>query len=176
MTAEHLSEEDVVDAAEGRATTRAQTHLEACDPCRDQVAQFEELVRSAADAAVPEPSPFYWESLRQNVRRRIEHERFVRRVVTWPALGAAAAVAFALLRPAPPVVAPTTPMTLPSWSSLPGADEDAGLRVMEGLSDEAGDQANDVACRSWTECVVTLSDDEASRFNDALRAEMGGVS
>ena len=177
MTAEHLSEEDVVDAAEGRTTTRTEAHLQICEPCRDQVAQLEELLRSTADAAVPEPSPLYWESLRHNVRRRIERERFVRRAVTWPALAAAAAVAFVLLRPAPTtVVAPTTPMTLPSWSSLPGADDDVGLRVLEGLSDEAGEQANDVACRSWTECVVTLSDDEASRFNDALRAEMDGVS
>lgn len=181
MKIEHLSKEEIVDAVEGRGSASAREHASSCPECRTQVDEISALLGSVAEAAVPEPPPLYWEALRLNVRQRIETESVRSKrtaLVLWPSVAAAAVLALALLRPGlhspgAGAKAPTAP-TLPSWSSLPVAEEDVGLLVLEGFKEEAGEHAADLACRSWVECIVGLSDDEASQFNEDLRAELKG--
>ena len=172
----HLSEEEVVDAAEGRSTEDAGAHVAACGDCRDQVRSFTELVESAAVAEVPEPSPQYWQAMRGSVRRRIDHERSLRRALVWPALAAAAVVAFVLVRPVPVAHAPAPQPVLPSWSALPPVETDSATSVIEGLGAAGGDALADLACRTWQECAAALDDDEASDFRTELQAELGGSS
>ncbi len=177
MRPEHLTDEELVDAAEGRASRSASGHTEGCSVCRNQVEETIALLRTVSDAVVPEPSPLYWETLRHNVRRRIERERALSRwALAGGGLVAAAALAIALFRASTPAPGELQPAqaALPSWSALPVAEEDAGLRVIEAMVAEAGDQASDLACRNWRECVASLSDDEALRLRDEVRAELRG--
>jgi hypothetical protein len=172
----HLSEEEVVDAAEGRSSEQARAHAAACGDCRDQVRSFTELTEAAAAADVPEPSPQYWQAMRGSVRRRIDHERSVRRAFVWPALAAAAVVAFVLVRPAPVAHAPVPQPVLPSWSALPPMETDSATSAIEGLGAGGGDALAEIACRNWQECAAALDDDEASDFRTDLQAELGGSS
>ena len=63
----HLTPEALVDLAEGTRPESAAPHLAACAHCRAQLADLREMLPAVADAAVPEPSPLFWDHFSQRV-------------------------------------------------------------------------------------------------------------
>jgi hypothetical protein len=117
----HLTPDELIDAAEGTIDDERQRHLDACEACRKEVEALRALMREAAGAPVPEPSPLFWEHFSARVRQAVAEEQLPSvgwsRGIGWSTLvpvGALAAVMIAmvatLLRaPAVPEMRPAVP-------------------------------------------------------------------
>jgi hypothetical protein len=57
----HLSESEIVDLVDGTLAPARAAHLEACDACRTTANGLRDVLAQAADAAIPEPSPLFWD-------------------------------------------------------------------------------------------------------------------
>lgn len=171
----HLSDEAAAALASGEGGRAEREHASACEACASRVRDSRELVEALGRADVPEPSPLYWESLRGSVRRRIAEERRDRSLWTLVVpLAAAAALVATFWSPArrPEATAPA----LPAWSPLPAADEDEGLRVLEGLALAAEDADWD-APAGLAPYLAGLSDEESRALAESLRGRgVGGES
>jgi hypothetical protein len=110
----HLTPDELVDALDGALARDRQGHLDACAPCRQQLADLGAVLGDARAVEVPEPSPLYWQHLSQRVRAAIDAEPVAaggwRQWLRWPVLAPIAALALlvmalavALPRPAPMV-------------------------------------------------------------------------
>jgi hypothetical protein len=172
----HLSDEDVLDLALGETPPAAAgAHVQACPACAKRLAETRAALELARLSEVPEPSPFYWQSLRRGVSERIEREGHGRRLLGFlvPALAAAGLVAALVVLPRS---RPETPAeaALQPWSALPSEAEDDELAVLEGLalaSHEVGEwSANEAAGAS----LATLSEDESRAFIEGLRTQAQG--
>jgi hypothetical protein len=177
----HLSDEAVLDVAEGREDAARRAHVDGCPDCRERV----ETVLSGLDAArradVPEPSPLYWEAMRRNVGRRIAEEP--RRAPRWawlaPLAATAAVVAVGFLatgRGPSPQASPAP--RLAAWSALPAEEDDAALEVLEGLAATQPDMEPLDEGRGVGAFVALLSDEEQAALAASLRGagEKGGES
>src|SRR5262245_25481785 len=78
----HLSPEQLLDLAEG-ADAGAESHLQACEACRQQVASLRLTMAAVSDVAVPEPSPLFWEHLSTRVRDATAQEPATSRWHVW---------------------------------------------------------------------------------------------
>ena len=65
----HLQHDELVDLAEGTRAESSVPHLAACEACRHQLAELKAMMSAAADVAVPEPSPLFWDHFSARVRR-----------------------------------------------------------------------------------------------------------
>ena len=169
----HLSDESVLDLAEGRGSERDRAHAAVCAACGGRLSQTAEMLVVARSAEVPEPPASYWVVLERSVNRRIDEGP--RRGAAWgwlvPVAAVAAGVAIALTPVRGRVAPAATPsMAVPSWSALPPIDEDAGMAVLEAAAreGESGIAALDDA-RGLGSFVAGLSDDEAQALADTLR-------
>lgn len=96
----HLTPAEVVSVAEGHGREVLLRHVEVCAVCRAEV----DVVRAVeidlrANAAVPEPSPLFWDHFSRRVREATAHEP-VPLVSWWPgrwATGLAAGAAVVVL-------------------------------------------------------------------------------
>lgn len=70
----HFSPSEFVDFAEGTLAPARAAHADRCDECRAQGALVRETIRASAMAAVPEPSPLFWEHFSARVREGIAAE------------------------------------------------------------------------------------------------------
>jgi hypothetical protein len=68
----HLSNEAIVDAAEGATTFAA--HLSSCEACRARVDELRAVLQTAGAVRVPEPSPLFWGHLSERVRAAVAAE------------------------------------------------------------------------------------------------------
>jgi hypothetical protein len=67
----HLSEEELIDVAEGTRPESAWPHLSSCDSCRAQIADLRAMMSAAGDVTVPEPSPLFWDRFSARVRDQV---------------------------------------------------------------------------------------------------------
>jgi hypothetical protein len=70
----HLSTTELLeacDAAESSRSGGAAAHLSTCASCHRQVAELQGMLRAARDAAIPEPSPLFWDHLSARIRAEI---------------------------------------------------------------------------------------------------------
>jgi hypothetical protein len=70
----HLSEEQLVDIAEGTRGEASAPHLASCEACRRQLAELRAMMSVAAEADVPEPSPLFWNHFSDRVREAVAAE------------------------------------------------------------------------------------------------------
>jgi len=71
----HLTSREVVDALDETLAASRRAHLERCSWCQEQLARTEQVLKAARDAdEIPEPSPLFWESLRERVRQSTESQ------------------------------------------------------------------------------------------------------
>ncbi|MET0552116.1 MAG: hypothetical protein ABW221_03705 [Vicinamibacteria bacterium] len=173
----HLSEESTIDALHGEAPPDVRRHLESCPECGRRVALAREALALAADAEVPEPPPLYWETFRRQVGRRVAEEPR-RGWLPWlvPVLAAAAALLVATTfhgRLAPAAPSPSAVASLPPWSALPPAEDDAGLAVLKAFEMTDGSLEAALPVESVEGTLADLSDDESADLADALRQELG---
>lgn len=171
----HVTDDRVVDLAQGPGTADEAAHLAACARCALRVGEAREALALAQAADVPEPHPLYWEALRRNVGRRIDEEGRRARWWAWLApLAAAAAVAAIAVRPGwlpAPVASPAA--TLPAWTALPEAEDDPSLAVLEAvLEDSPGVLDEALPARAL---VAALTEEESRDVVSSLRG-IGGES
>ncbi len=71
-TTHHLADEVLLDVIDDGGAEEARGHLAGCAECRQRLGDAREGLALLADADVPEPSPLYWTSFRQQVERRLQ--------------------------------------------------------------------------------------------------------
>ena len=97
----HLTPDELVDALDGLLEPSRTTHLEACGPCRQQLADLAAVLRDTRQVDVPEPSPLYWQHLSARVRTAIDAEAAPAggwpHWLRWPVLAPIAALALIVM-------------------------------------------------------------------------------
>ena len=176
----HLSDESLVGLAEGEGTDAERAHAAACGRCAERVEEARAGLVLARRADVPEPSPLYWEAMRRSVERRIAREpgRLPRWAWLAPLAATAAVLAVvALTTGRPPVPAALPAPTLPAWSALPPAEDDASFEVLEGLAVADTELGRLEEGRGVGAFLAGLSEEEYQALADSLReAGQGGES
>jgi hypothetical protein len=176
----HLSDESLLRLVQGGDADGERAHAAACTRCAERVEEARAGLDLARRADVPEPSPLYWEAMRRSVERRIAEEP--RRSPAWawlaPVVATAAAVAVVALTTGRTHAPATLPgPTLPAWSALPPAEDDASLGVLEGVAIADGDLGTLDEGRGVSAFLAGLSDEEYRALADSLReARKGGES
>jgi hypothetical protein len=176
----HLSDESLLRLAQGGDAEEDRAHVLACARCAERVEEARAGLLLARRADVPEPSPLYWEAMRLRIGQRIAEAP--RRSPGWawlaPVLVAAAAILVVALttgRAHAPAALP--PPTLPAWSALPPAEDDASLAVLEGVAIADVDLGTLDEGRGVSAFLAGLSDEEYRALADSLReAGQGGES
>jgi hypothetical protein len=176
--ARHLSEVNLVDAAEDAASPDVAAHLQGCADCAARVGLLRSALVELGEGAVLEPSERRLADLRRAIGRRLDAQggpgasRAWQRWLWVPvaALGAAAVVMVAVGPPAPTRQALRT---LPAWT-VPAENEDLAMTAVSGLDPSADDVAVVTGDGGVAEQVASLSDDETAALVQALRTEMGG--
>lgn len=171
----HVGDDALVDLALGEGEAGAREHLEACESCARRVGEVLEGLELARRAEVPEPSAFYWETLRRGVSRRIVEEGSRASLLHWLAPLAAAAALVGVLVALPQArregaLAPP----LAAWSALPAAEEDEGLQVLEGVALASGDLAEWDEARGLAAVLAGLTDEESRVLAETLRERVKG--
>jgi hypothetical protein len=97
----HLSESELLDAAEARLSAERQRHAETCAACARQIEDLRDVLARTIGTDVPEPSPLFWDHFSARVRDEIANETpgrwgWTSGLRAWP-VAAAAAVVVALL-------------------------------------------------------------------------------
>ena len=97
----HLTSDELVDALDGVLEPSRMTHLDACEPCRQQLADLGAVLRDTRQVDVPEPSPLYWQHLSARVRTAIDAEAAPsggwQHWVRWPVLAPIAVLALIVM-------------------------------------------------------------------------------
>jgi hypothetical protein len=173
----HVSDAALMDLVDGAAGERAERHVARCASCRARVEDARIALDWAAQAAVPEPIPSYWDVFRRRVAQALVEAPATRsRRPLWAAaaLAGAAVVGAVMVGPARDPVRPReTPMpALPAWSALPPTDEDAALPLLEEVAPIVAVATPAVECSDVSECVVGLTDEESRELAEALRAQL----
>jgi hypothetical protein len=169
----HVSDEDVVELAEGLGGEHAHSHLAACDGCARRVSEARQMLAVARAAELPEPPGSYWAGLVRAVDRRIDAEP--RRGAAWgwlvPLAAAAAGIVVALtpLRGVGSRAAAGAPPAalITSWSALPPIEEDEALPILEAAGEPVTATLDDG--RGLGSFVAGLTDEEAQTLADRLR-------
>lgn len=127
----HLTSDQLVDALDGVLEAGPQAHLDACPPCRQQVAELEAVLGTTRGVDVPEPSPLYWQHLSLRVRTAIDAEPVATggwgSWLRWPVLAPIAALALVVMALA---------VTLPR-QSVPSAEVAAVIDAPDTSGDES---------------------------------------
>jgi hypothetical protein len=64
----HLTPQQFIDAIDGVLSPVHAGHLEACEPCRQEIAALRSLTSDVRAVVAPEPSPLFWDHLSERVR------------------------------------------------------------------------------------------------------------
>jgi hypothetical protein len=176
----HLSDESLLRLAQGGDVEADRAHALACGQCAERVEEARAGLLLARRADVPEPSPLYWEAMRLRIGQKIAEEprRSPGRAWLAPVLAAAAAILVVALSTGRVQAPPALPApTLPAWSALPPAEDDASLEVLEGVAIADGDLGTLDEGRGISAFLAGLSDEEYRALADSLReAGQGGES
>ncbi len=171
----HLSDETLLDLAEGRSNGPSREHLRDCPVCSERVDEAAQALAAVRGAGMPEPPEAYWTALSRGVSRKIDERSS--RLPRWgwlvplgAAAAAAAVFAFVPWSSSPPVASPVA--AVQSWSALPPIEEDAAAPILEAAASDAepGLAAIDEG-RGLGSFVAALTDDEARALADALREQ-----
>jgi hypothetical protein len=183
----HLQPDALVDLAEGTRPESSAPHLATCEVCRQQLAELKAMMSAAADVAVPEPSPLFWDHFSARVREAVAAEGVSRRSFwSWPRLAlpaAAAAMAGVILAVAlntGPVATPEAPtasvasVDLLSDPQSPG--DDTALTLVAELSSDmdldAAREAGLAAGGSAEHAVTHLDGGELRELRRLLQEEL----
>ena len=189
----HLQPDELVDLAEGTRPESSAPHLATCEVCRHQLAELKAMMSAAADVAVPEPSPLFWDHFSVRVREAVAAEGVPRRSFwSWPRLAmpaAAAAMAGVILAVAlntgpattpeapTPTVAPTASVASVDLLSDPQSPgDDTALTLVAELSSDmdldAAREAGLAAGGSAEHAVTHLDGGELRELRRLLQEEL----
>jgi hypothetical protein len=158
----HLKAEELVDLAEGTRPESSAPHLAACGACRQQLADARAMMAMAADVAVPEPSPLFWDHLSDRVRLAVAAEPEPRRSwipsLTWTGV----LVPVASLAVAGLVVLLVNSRTPTSPAPKPGAAAVADARPANDVLAEPTNGADDPSLVLVGELASDMDWDDAA--------------
>jgi len=178
----HLTSDQLIDAVEGTLDGTRQPHLDACEACRQQVADLASVLGDALAVAVPEPSPLFWAHLSQRVRTAIAAEPQMaggwRQWLRWPVLvpiAALAMIVMALATALPRQPAHLVPVAMHAEPAESPRDE--GFAV---VADLVGDMDWDTAMSAGLSvtpgaadrAVLELTTTEQQELTRLLKAEL----
>jgi anti-sigma-K factor RskA len=178
----HLESDELVDALDGILPAARLAHLDACEQCREQVRQFQEMAGDVRVAGhVPDPSPLFWPHLRERVRVATGPVAPRRALwgFDWRWVGAATAAMAAVLlvavlrhQPAlppqtdPPAAASIeSPVAEQSFASVTEAAAGVSYEVLQDVAQPTSHAADAL--------VTELSETERAEFVRLLQAEAG---
>jgi hypothetical protein len=185
----HLTESELLDAADGRLDADRQRHAAGCVGCARQLDDLRAVLTHAAEVDVPEPSPLFWDHLSARIREDIAHEapgRWARWALPsglrpWPAAAVAAVAAIAL-------VATVTVFRSSSNDPTTGPDRQRGAEAQTAMvspadndpvtDDVDGDEAwavvrevaDEVVWDDLTEAAISARPGSAERAVQTLTA------
>jgi hypothetical protein len=194
----HVTEQELIDLADGCASVPAQAHAGTCPVCRERVASLHASIALAHADAVPEPSPLFWDHFSARVSEAIRQEPDVglrrERQARWnwwvmPGVAAAALVFVVAVWPVarsgripnPPAAAAAPPAAAvsaagPDDREVPGEAEGSWEMVaaLTGESIEAGEELPTLEPAPGTaeRAVAELSGDEQRELARLLEAEL----
>jgi hypothetical protein len=188
----HLSETEVVDLLDGRLAPERARHAESCSQCRGQADALAEVLPAALGAAVPEPSPLFWDHLSARIAEAIDAEpapwrwrAFLgleawRLAVAAMALVLAAGLTWQMLRTVHHAPAPGPVATPASTEAAADADIDSFVDAWDVIEAAAVDldwedaQSIGIATRpgSAERMVADLTADERSELVRLIEEEM----
>jgi hypothetical protein len=194
----HLSEEDLIDLADGARSGDSAPHLASCESCRRQLADLRAAMSAVAGVEVPEPSPLFWRHLSARVREAVSNEErasasaWMPRWPGWRSVVPAAAVAAVVLAAAVtlrmewprPAVPPERlqPPLVAVVGATPGEDgvslaDDASLGLIAGLAgdlDWDGTVEAGLSTRAGAvdRAVLELSANERMELQRILKEEL----
>ncbi len=184
----HLSPEQLIDLAEGTRSESSAPHLGQCDACRRQLAETRAMIATAAEVAVPEPSPLFWDHFSARVHEAIAAAPAPRRfgwldararprlaLPLWA--GAAAAIVLVALL-ATRLGAPHVPVASPDVSALGDiamfdpSGEDGSATALDDLS--LGLMADLASVEAWNDAAGGGLDTHASVADQAVHGLTDG--
>lgn len=188
----HLSEEELIDLAEGTRSERDLPHISACESCRALLRDLQAIMSTAADVDVPEPSPLFWEHLSTRVRAAVAGEASppsVSRWLSWRFVMPAVALAAVILAAAvslrtPSGVRSDQPSGQPSAgdSQIYASDalslmNDPSLSLMADLAedldlDAVAEAGLTTSAGALDRVVLEMSADERLELQRILKQEM----
>jgi hypothetical protein len=183
----HLSHDELLAAAEGEAAPRE--HLEACASCRAEVEALAAVLREAASAEVPEPSPLFWQHFQARVTAAVNEEPvgFWRLWPAWRVVVPALAVLVLIVlagRLRSPVTAPqeapnrqagAVAVATPAAPVEDVVGDDESWRVFSALASEAdpaGSGFGTPAPGGADDAVLQMTDAERGELIRLLKAEL----
>jgi hypothetical protein len=100
----HLSDAELVDAADYSLTPARSAHLDSCDRCRAAVDRLASMLREASTVDVPEPSPLFWDHFSARVHNAVAvdgaaaaHRGWAPRWAPWVQVAAFCAIVVAVV-------------------------------------------------------------------------------
>jgi hypothetical protein len=189
----HLSEEELIDLADGTRPESALPHVAECEACHRQMQDLRAAMAAAIEVEVPEPSPLFWDHLSARVRAAVASEKgSPAGTATWlswrlalPA-GALAALVVAVLvglrfpsnRPADRPPEDVAGQPTDSGTFGPMAD-DPSLNLIADLAaeldlDAAAEAGLTMRAGTVDGVVLEMSADERLELQRILKQEMAG--
>jgi hypothetical protein len=171
----HLTPDQLIDALE--APDR-QPHLAACAACQRQLDDLLSALNEAGHAAVPEPSPLFWQQFSTRVNDAIDHDaadawpRWLRWQVLLP-LGAAAMIILALMISVPKTPREHEPVAVESSAETAVYDNWTAVAEIVGELDlETASAAGVIAPGIADQAVLQLTAEEQQELSRLLQAEL----
>lgn len=189
----HLSPAEFVDLVDGTLPAPRAAHVGDCADCRAQAEALHLVMRAAADVAVPDPPPFFFDRLSARVRSAVAGTRPASRWRALVPLASAAALVIAvgggiwIARSTERAPAPPTGTSPAAERSLAAMPDDATLDAANGeVWDVLTSVASEMQIEDATEAGMTvhpaaidravqkLTPDELTELGRLLQSEMKG--
>lgn len=185
----HLTPDELIDAAEGVLGAERTRHFDTCEFCRKEVAALRALLHEAAGVEVPEPSPLFWDHLSARVRQAVAEERSPAvgwaRWFGWSTLAPAGALAAVLIAMVATLARAPLPAIAPGTPAVEATRNDAVHEVLENddwavISDLLGPVDWDTAREAGLAlvpgdaelAVLSLTEDEQRELSRLLAGEI----
>ena len=187
----HLSPAEFVDLVDGTLPAPRAAHVGECADCRAQAEALHVVLREAADVAVPDPPPFFWDRLSARVSASVAGTRPASRWRALVPLASAAALVVAvgggiwIARSTERVPAPPANASPAVERSLVAMTDDAALdsgngEVWDVLTSVASEmQIEDATAAGMTvhpaaidRAVQKMAPDELSELGRLLQSEL----
>lgn len=181
----HLTSGELVDAIDHALEPSRQAHLDACEPCRQQLGELDAVLKAAGVVDVPEPSPLYWEHFSARVRTAIDAEPMVaggwRQWLRWPVLAPIGGLALVVMTLAvavkPPIETRIDPGSVVSADEPGSATHDDRFAIVADLVgdidwDTAASAGLAVAPGAADRAMLDLSVTEQQELLRLLQAEL----
>ena len=177
----HLTQEELLDLAEGTRPESSASHLATCDGCRRQLNELRDVM-ATLQVAVPEPSPLFWDHFSVRVSEAIASD--ARSARTWFGVGrwswALAAAVGAVILAIAVSRSPRAPLGMTPSVTTPvaGMPADVGSALTPDdpsfllLGDLAGSLDWDAAAEAGISMDVGTADTAVAELSDSERTEL----